>query len=119
MKRESSLFTQIIQRQRSADILYQDEQVTAFRDIAPAAPVHVLIVPNRLIKTLNDLQSSDTGLVGHMVLVATDLARQQGIADDGYRLIINCNQHGGQVVPHLHLHLVGGHPLGPLLNHPD
>jgi histidine triad (HIT) family protein len=108
---------QIIQRQRAADILYQDKEVTAFRDIDPQAPVHLLIVPNRLIKTLNDLQPSDTALVGHMVLVATELARQQGMANDGYRLIINCNQHGGQLVPHLHLHLVGGHPLGPMLTH--
>ncbi len=117
MRTESSLFMQIIQRQRAADILYQDKEVTAFRDIDPQAPVHLLIVPNRLIKTLNDLQPSDTALVGHMVLVATELARQQGMANDGYRLIINCNQHGGQLVPHLHLHLVGGHPLGPMLTH--
>lgn len=119
MQTKSSLFTQIIQRQLPADILYQDEQVTAFHDIAPQAPVHILIVPNRLIKTLDDLEWSDEGLVGHMVLVATDLARQQGIAEGGYRLIINCNQHGGQVVPHVHIHLVGGHPLGSLLNPPD
>ncbi|MEW9809872.1 MAG: HIT domain-containing protein [Candidatus Symbiodolus clandestinus] len=113
---ENSLFMQIVQRQCPADIVYQDEQVTAFRDIAPQAPVHLLIVPNHVIKTLNDLQTTDVNLVGQMILVATQLAQQEGISEAGYRLIINCNQHGGQLVPHLHLHLVGGHPLGPMLS---
>lgn len=111
----STLFEKIVARELPADIVYQDERVTAFRDIQPRAPVHILIVPNKAIATVNDIGDDDASLVGHLLIVARDLARQQGIAEDGYRLIINCNRHGGQEVYHLHLHLVGGAPLGPML----
>ena len=111
-----TLFEKIIARQIAGDIVHQDDRVTAFRDIHPRAPVHILIVPNKPIPTANDIEDGDEALVGHMFTVARDLARREGIADNGYRLIINCNTHGGQEVYHLHVHLVGGAPLGPMLS---
>jgi histidine triad (HIT) family protein len=96
-------------------MVYQDEQISAFRDINPAAPVHILIVPNKVIPTAADLTDEDQLLAGKMVLVAKKLAEQEGIAEDGYRLIINCKEHGGQEIYHLHLHLIGGRPLGPMI----
>ena len=111
----TSIFSQIIRGERPGDIVYQDELVTAFRDINPAAPIHILIVPNKLIPTVNDLTDDDEVTAGRLLLVAKKLAEQEGIAEDGYRLIINCNQHGGQEVYHLHLHLIGGRPLGPMI----
>ena len=111
-----TLFERIVSRELPADIVFQDERVTAFRDIHPRAPVHILIVPAKPIPTANDISDGDEALVGHMFTVARDLARREGIAADGYRLIINCNQHGGQEVYHLHLHLLGGKPLGPMLS---
>jgi histidine triad (HIT) family protein len=103
-----------VARELSADILSQDAEVTAFRDIHPRAPVHILIVPNKPIQTANDIADADATLIGKLFLVARDLAKQLGIAADGYRLLINCNDHGGQEVYHLHLHLIGGAPLGPM-----
>lgn len=111
----TSLFSKIINGEAPAEILYQDELVTAFRDINPQAPVHILVVPNVEIRTSNDLTEQDEQLAGRMVRIAAILAREEGIAEDGYRLIINCNQHGGQVIYHLHLHLLGGNPLGPMV----
>ena len=113
-----SIFSKIINREAPAEILYQDELVTAFRDINPLAPVHILVVPNAEIRTSNDLTEEDERLAGRMVRIAALLASQEGIAEDGYRLIINCNPHGGQIVYHLHLHLIGGNPLGPMLMSP-
>jgi histidine triad (HIT) family protein len=111
-----TLFEKIVAREIPADIVFQDDRVTAFRDIHPRAPVHLLIVPNKAIATANDIADADEALVGHMFTVARDLARGAGIADSGYRLIINCNRDGGQEVFHLHVHLVGGAPLGPMLS---
>lgn len=111
----TTIFSRIINGESPADIVYQDELVTAFRDINPAAPVHILIVPNRAIPTVNDLQEPDEAVAGRMVLVAGQIARSEGIAQDGYRLIVNCNRHGGQDVYHLHMHLIGGRPLGPMV----
>jgi len=111
----STIFSKIINGEIDADIVYQDDRVTAFRDINPQAPTHILIVPNREIPTVNDLTEEDESVAGHMLVVAGELAEEEGIAADGYRLIINCNRHGGQEVPHLHLHLLGGRPLGPML----
>ncbi len=108
-----TIFSKIISREVPADIVYADDQVTCFRDIAPKAPTHILIVPNREIPTVNDLEDGDAALVGHMVLVARRLAAEEGIAERGYRLVINCNEEGGQVVYHLHMHLIGGRHLGP------
>jgi histidine triad (HIT) family protein len=111
----TTIFAKIIAGELPGDIVYQDELVTAFRDIQPAAPTHILIVPNKVIPTVNDLTEEDELLVGRMMRVAQKLAAQEGIAENGYRLIVNCNAHGRQEVFHLHMHLVGGRPLGPML----
>ncbi len=111
----TTIFAKIIRGEIPADIVYQDDLVTAFRDINPAAPTHILIVPNKIIPTVNDLTADDEKVAGHMLFVAKIIAEQEGIAGDGYRLIINCNQHGGQEVFHLHMHLMGGRPLGPMI----
>lgn len=113
---EETIFSKIIRREIPADILYQDELVTAFRDISPQAPSHILIIPNVLIPTVNDTDTDHEAALGRMVTVAAKLAKQEGIDEDGYRLIINCNRHGGQEVYHIHMHLVGGRPLGPMLS---
>ncbi len=110
-----TLFSKIIEGKLPADIVYRDDLVTAFRDINPAAPVHILIVPNKTIPTVNDLTEKDEQLAGRMLLVARNLAEVEGVAESGYRLIINCNRHGGQEIYHLHLHLIGGRPLGPMV----
>lgn len=110
-----TLFEKIIAGELPATIVYRDERVIAFRDIRPAAPTHILIVPNKPIPTVNDVTEAEESLLGHFFTVARDLARKEGIADNGYRLIVNCNKHGGQEVYHLHMHLLGGRPLGPML----
>ena len=112
---QETIFSKIIRREIPADILYQDELVTAFRDIHPRAPTHILIVPNQLVATVDDVTEADERALGRLFTVAARLAREQGIPSDGYRLIVNCRDHGGQEVYHLHMHLVGGKPLGPLL----
>jgi histidine triad (HIT) family protein len=111
----TSIFSKIIDGEAPGEILYRDELVTAFKDIYPQAPVHILIVPNREITTVNELTPDDETTAGRMMLVAALLARDEGIADDGYRLIINCNRHGGQEIFHLHMHLLGGKPMGPMV----
>lgn len=110
-----TIFSKIIRKEIPANILYQDEQVTAFRDISPQANTHILIIPNKLIPTVNDVSEQDEIALGRLFTVAAKLAAQEGIAQDGYRLIVNCNKHGGQEVFHLHMHLVGGEPLGKML----
>jgi len=112
-----TLFEKIIAGELPATVVFRDHRVIAFLDIRPAAPVHILIVPNKVIATANDIADEDEALVGHMMIVARDLAKQHGIAKSGYRLIINCNADGGQEVYHLHLHLIGGRPLGPMIQH--
>jgi histidine triad (HIT) family protein len=111
-----TLFEKIVSREIPANILHQDDRVTAFRDISPQAPVHILIIPNKAIPTVNDVSDEDERTLGHLFIVARDIARKEGIAENGFRLIVNCNQHGGQVVYHLHMHLVGGRALGPMLS---
>jgi len=111
----ATIFSKIIQGESPADIVYRDELVTAFRDINPAAPVHILIVPNKYVPTLNDLEAEDEALAGHMLLVAKKIAQQEGVAEKGYRIIINCNADGGQEVFHLHMHVLGGRHLGPMI----
>jgi histidine triad (HIT) family protein len=110
-----TLFEKIIAGELPAKIVFRDDRVTAFLDIRPAAPVHILIVPNKVIATANDVTDQDEALLGHMFIVARDLAKSNGIDVDGYRLIVNCNAHGGQEVYHLHMHLLGGKPLGPMV----
>ncbi|WWP01239.1 MAG: HIT domain-containing protein [Candidatus Dasytiphilus stammeri] len=112
---EETLFKNIISRKIPADILYQDELVTAFRDIYPQAPTHVIIVPNTFISTLNEVKFEHEPILGRLITVAVRIAQDQNLAESGYRLIMNCNKHGGQEVYHIHLHLLGGCPLGPMV----
>ena len=112
---EPTLFTRIIDGEIPADIVYQDEEVTAFRDINPQAPVHILIIPNQPIPTVNDATSDDEKMLGHLFVVASRIAKEEGISDNGYRLIVNCNRDEGQEVFHLHMHLMGGRPLGRMI----
>ncbi|MEM7130337.1 MAG: purine nucleoside phosphoramidase [Chloroflexota bacterium] len=113
---EETIFSKIIRREIPSDIVYQDELVTAFRDINPQAPVHILIVPNQLIPTASDVTEADEPALGRMFTAAAKIAQQEGIAEDGFRLIMNCKEHGHQDVYHMHLHLVGGRPMGPMLH---
>jgi len=112
---QDTLFLRIVRGEIPSDMVYQDAVVTAFRDIQPQAPVHILVVPNHVIPTLADVTADDEAVLGRMLRVAADLAAREGIAEDGYRVMINCREHGGQEVFHLHIHLLGGRPLGPML----
>ncbi|ATF08589.1 purine nucleoside phosphoramidase [Candidatus Enterovibrio altilux] len=112
---EETIFSKIIRKEIPADIVYQDDLITAFRDINPRAPSHILIIPNKLIPTVNDIETEDEVTMGRMFTVARKLAKEEGIDKDGYRLIMNCNVHSGQEIYHIHMHLVGGHFLGPML----
>ncbi len=113
---EETIFSKIIRQEIPTPLLYQDDLVTAFRDIAPQAKSHILIIPNKLIPTVNDIEPDDELLMGRMFTVARQLAKEEGIDQDGYRLIMNCNRHGGQEVYHIHMHLLGGQPLGKMLH---
>ncbi len=115
---EDTLFARIVAGEIPADIVFQDELVTAFCDINPQAPVHILIVPNRAIPTVDDVTPTDEVALGRMFTAARKIAEQKGLRH-GYRLVINCKEHGHQEVFHLHMHLVGGRPLGPMLMRPD
>ena len=108
---EDCIFCKIVRKEVPADILFEDDNLIAFNDIHPQAPTHVLIVPKEHIPTVNDLTEDQAALVGNLVLCAQALAAQRGIDDAGYRLVMNCNAEGGQTVFHIHLHLLGGHPL--------
>jgi histidine triad (HIT) family protein len=110
-----TIFSKIVRGEISADIVYQDDQVTAFRDIEPQAPVHILIIPNKEIPTVNDIAPEDEQLIGRMFTVAGKIAAQEGVAEEGYRLLVNCNRNAGQEVFHLHMHLFGGRRLGPMI----
>lgn len=112
---EETIFSMILRKEIPADIVYEDDRVTAFRDINPKAPTHILIIPNYNIPTVNDVTEKDEAVLGHIFTVAAKIARQEGIADDGYRLIVNCNENGGQEVYHLHVHLLGGQRLGRMI----
>lgn len=105
------LFLKIIRREIPAEIVFEDNDILAFRDIQPKAPTHILIIPKRRISTINELEVSDADLLGRMVLVARELAASEGLAQDGYRLVMNCNELGGQSVFHIHLHLLGGRQM--------
>ncbi len=108
----STIFHRIIKRELPADIVYEDEHLIAFRDIAPQAPVHVLFVPKVDVATLNDLQAGQAEVVGRLALAAAAYAKKEGFAEDGYRIVMNCNDDGGQTVFQIHLHLLAGAPLG-------
>ncbi len=112
---EETIFSQIIRKEIPSDMVHQDDLVTAFRDISPQRPTHVLIVPNKLIPTVDDVTEEDEAVLGRMLTVAKKIARDEGISEDGYRLIINCRDHGRQEVQHIHMHLLGGADTGPMI----
>ena len=112
---QDTLFSKIVHGDIPADIVYQDDLVTAFRDIRPLTPTHVLVVPNEVIPTLADVSGEDEAVLGRMLRVAAEIADREGIAENGYRVMINCRDHGGQEVYHLHLHLLGGRRLGSMV----
>ncbi len=105
------IFCQIAAGKVPAEIIYRDEEVIAFPDINPQAPTHLLIIPKRHIPALSHLSQAESSLIGQMVNIANQLAKREGISESGYRLVINCGEQGGQMVPHLHLHLLGGRKL--------
>ena len=105
------IFCKIVSGEIPSEILYQDEEVIAFHDIEPLAPTHLLVIPRRHIPSLTHLSEADAPLIGHMVKIANQLAREKDIAGSGYRLVISCGEQGGQLVPHLHMHLLGGKRL--------
>lgn len=108
---EKTLFTRIIDGEIPGQFVYQDDDVVAIRDIAPAAPVHVLVIPRKPIPSVADLEEDDTVLAGKLLLVAKKVAEQEGLAERGYRVVINTGREGGQTVPHLHVHVIGGRQL--------
>ena len=105
-------FCQIIAKQRKASIIYEDPRVVAFRDINPQAPIHILIVPTKHISSLNEIEPDDHELLGYLLDVARSIAKREGIDEEGYRLVLNCQQKAGQSIFHLHLHLLGGRRMG-------
>ncbi|BBH21287.1 histidine triad nucleotide-binding protein [Paenibacillus baekrokdamisoli] len=108
------LFCKIIEGAIPSKKVFENERIVAFHDIAPAAPVHILIIPKKHIATMNDVTEEDDALMAELFTVARQIAKEQGIADTGYRLVNNCNDEGGQVVYHLHIHLLGGHKMKAL-----
>ncbi|HHH35922.1 MAG TPA: histidine triad nucleotide-binding protein [Gammaproteobacteria bacterium] len=106
------LFCKMVSGEIQPDVVYEDEAVLAFRDINPQAPTHVLVVPREHIATINDLDEAHASLVGRLYLAAREVARLEGIAGRGYRTVMNCNAEAGQTVFHLHLHVLGGRPMG-------
>lgn len=111
----ASIFTKIINREIPSDIVFENDKVIAFKDINPQAPVHILVVPKKEIATINDIKEEDKELIGEVYLAIGKIAAQLGIAEEGYRVIANCNEYGGQEVFHIHFHLLGGKKLGPLV----
>lgn len=111
---EESIFTKIINGSIPSEILYHDDLVTAFKDINPKAANHILLVTNKQIPTVSDVEDCDEQMLGHLFIVAKKLAQQLGVAESGYRLIVNCGPDGGQEVPHIHMHLLAGGKLGGL-----
>ena len=107
----STIFSKIINKEIHADILFENDKILAFRDIIPQAPVHFLVIPKKEIRTINDINEEDKSLIGELFMVAKEIAKKEGISEKGYRTIFNCNEHGGQTVYHIHLHVLGGRQL--------
>ena len=107
----STIFSKIINKEIHADILFENDKILAFRDISPQAPVHFLVIPKKEIRTINDINENDKSLIGELFIVAKEIAKKEGISEKGYRTIFNCNEHGGQTVYHIHLHVLGGRQL--------
>ncbi|MCF2611519.1 MULTISPECIES: histidine triad nucleotide-binding protein [Fusobacterium] len=111
----ATIFTKIINREIPASIVYENDKVLAFKDINPQAPIHILVIPKKEIPTINDIKEEDRELIGEMYLAIAKIAKDLGIAEEGYRVITNCNEYGGQEVFHIHFHLLGGKKLGTLV----
>ena len=107
----TTIFSKIINKEIEANIIYEDESVLAFEDVNPQAPIHILIIPKKEIKTANHIEQDDAQLIGKLFLTAKNIAKKKNIDKNGYRLVMNCNDDGGQTVYHLHLHLIGGRKL--------
>ena len=107
----STIFTKIINKEIYSDIIYEDDHAIAFNDISPQSPTHFLIIPKKEIKTLNDISDNDKELIGHLFVVAKKLALKLGFDEDGYRIVFNCNEHAGQTVFHIHMHVLAGRKL--------
>jgi histidine triad (HIT) family protein len=107
-----TIFKKIIDKEIPADVVFEDEHCLAFRDISPQAPIHILLIPKKEIRSLNDLSpGEDKALLGHMMVKASEIAKNEGVGDEGYRLVINTNDMGGQTVNHLHMHILAGRPM--------
>ncbi len=109
---EDCIFCKIIKREIPADIVYEDEQIIAFKDINPAAPIHILVIPKKHISSLAQLEIKDENLIGKIYTIINKIAEEQGVKEKGYRVIVNCGKDGGQEVGHLHFHLLAGKKLG-------
>lgn len=109
---ENCIFCKIIHKQIQSEVLYEDEDLIVFKDVKPSAPIHLLIVPKKHIASVNDIVEDDVNMVGRIVYRAKKMAEEQGVAQKGYKLIFNCGKEGGQVIDHIHLHLLGGKKLG-------
>ena len=110
---EDCIFCKIIRREIPSDIVYEDEEIIAFRDIHPVTPVHILVIPKKHISSLVDLKEDDEAIIGKIYTVINKVAKQEGILEKGFRVIINCGEDGGQEVKHIHFHLLGGKKIGP------
>lgn len=108
---KETIFSKIIKREIPATIVYEDDEILAFNDINPKAPIHILIIPKKQIPTINDIKENDAELIGKIILAAKKIAKEKGIAENGYRLVFNCNKDAGQEVFHIHCHLIGGKKL--------
>ena len=108
---ETTIFSKIIRGEIPADIVFEDDQCLAFRDIQPQAPTHILVIPKKAIAGVQYAEAGDAALLGHLLVTARQIAETEGIATAGFRLVINAGDHGGQTVDHLHVHLLGGRPL--------
>lgn len=111
-----TIFTKIINREIPADIIYENDNIIAFKDINPQAPIHILVVTKKEIPTINDICPEDRVLIGEAYTAIGEIAKNLGVSEDGYRVITNCNTYGGQEVFHLHFHLLAGKPLGPMIS---
>ncbi len=106
-----TIFSKIIRKEIPADIVFENDEILTFRDISPKASVHILIIPQKEIPTLNEIQIADAELIGKIVIAAKEIAKKEGLSKDGYRLVFNCNENGGQTVFHIHCHLLGGREM--------
>lgn len=111
---KDNIFEKIIKKKIKSKIVYQNNSLTAFEDINPKAPIHILIIPNKKIKNINQININNKDLIAEMIFIAVKIAKKRKIEKNGYRIVINCNKDGGQEIPYLHIHLLGGKKLGPI-----